>query len=42
MRMAALCVVLSTLLLAGCAGGEVSDIEPAGVGAEEPDHPAAD
>ena len=31
MRLAALCVALSAVLLAGC-GGEVSGAEPAGVG----------
>jgi hypothetical protein len=31
MRMVAICVALSALLLAAC-GGDVSEVEPAGVG----------
>jgi hypothetical protein len=42
MRIAALCFALSTLLLCGCGGGEISGTEAAGVGANEPDRPIAD
>jgi len=42
MRIAAFCIVLSTLLFCGCGGGEISDPEPAGIGVTEPDRPIAD
>jgi hypothetical protein len=40
MRMVAFCVALAALLLAGCGGGDVSEVQPAGVGVT--DGPAGD
>ena len=43
MRIAAVVfALLAQLLLAGCGGGEVTTVEPAGIGATEPDRPVAD
>jgi hypothetical protein len=42
MRIAAFCIALSSLLLCGCAGGEVSGADRAGIDVTEPDRPIAD
>ncbi len=42
MRIAAVCIPLSTLLLCGCGGGELSGANCAGIDLTEPDRPVAD